>query len=222
MDDVNDKIEANEIDPKSNNEKKSDTADDKGLDFDLSVLDETIKSHIGYSMVAGAIPFPLVDIAAVTTIQLDMLSRLGQKYKIDFDKERAKMFLSSILGASIGSVLGRLGASVAKVVPGIGTVLGVGAQVALAGASTFAIGKMFEKYFKEGKDLTDLDLESDFLKAEFDKLFEKGRSFVDQLNPIKDDDHLKKLEILNEMKEKSLINDEEYEKTKAEILKKMS
>ncbi|MBD3425699.1 MAG: hypothetical protein GF409_00550 [Candidatus Omnitrophica bacterium] len=40
------------------------------------------------------------------------------------------------------------GASEARAVPGIGTLLGIGSQVILAGASTYALGKVFQYRFE--------------------------------------------------------------------------
>ena len=40
--------------------------------MDRHETDTIIQDHIGYAMAAAAIPVPLVDIAAVTLVQLDM------------------------------------------------------------------------------------------------------------------------------------------------------
>ena len=39
-------------------------------------------------MIAGAIPVPLVDIAAVTAIQLDLIKELADHYDVDYSRER--------------------------------------------------------------------------------------------------------------------------------------
>ena len=52
--------------------------------------DRIINTHLGFAMVAGAIPVPIVDIAAVTAIQMDMLNQLAKTYEVDFNGGEAK------------------------------------------------------------------------------------------------------------------------------------
>jgi len=73
--------------------------------------DDIIKSHVVWALGGGLIPVPLFDIAAVTAIQMDMLKQLADLYEVEFS-------------ASTGSTFARIGASLIKAVPGIGTVIG--------------------------------------------------------------------------------------------------
>ena len=113
-------------------------------------VDEVIRQHMGFAMAAGAIPFPVVDIAAVTAVQLDMLAKICRIHGVDYSEERGKTLMSSLLAASLGSWVGKLGASALKSIPGIRTALGVGSQVVLAGATTYAIGRVFHTHFRKG------------------------------------------------------------------------
>jgi len=79
-----------------------------------------INRHVLYSMGAGAIPIPLVDLGAVTAVQLDMIKQLCQNYGIDFNEVTGKSFIASLTG----SLFARYGASLVKAVPGIGSLLG--------------------------------------------------------------------------------------------------
>ena len=48
--------------------------------------DTIIRRHVGFAMIAGAIPVPLVDIAAVTAIQLDLMKELANQYNVDYSQ----------------------------------------------------------------------------------------------------------------------------------------
>ena len=85
-----------------------------------------IRSHVLWSMGGGLIPIPLVDFAAVTAIQLEMLQQLAQLYGVDYTRSNGKAFVSALTGTTIA----RLGASFLKALPGVGTVLG-GASMSL-------------------------------------------------------------------------------------------
>ena len=90
----------------------------------------------------------LVDILAVTAIQMDMLQQLSKLYEIDFNEERGKSLVTALVGSAIGTSIGRMGASAVKAIPEVGTALGITSQVILSGATTYAIGKVFQSHFK--------------------------------------------------------------------------
>jgi len=48
--------------------------------------DRVINNHVMVSMGAGAIPVPLLDVAAVTAIQLDLIRELSYLYDADFSE----------------------------------------------------------------------------------------------------------------------------------------
>lgn len=79
-----------------------------------------IRSHVLWSMGGGLIPIPLVDFAAVTAIQLEMLQQLARLYEVDYSQSTGKAFVSALTGTTIA----RLGASFVKAIPGIGTWIG--------------------------------------------------------------------------------------------------
>jgi uncharacterized protein (DUF697 family) len=82
--------------------------------------DDIIKSHVVWALGGGLIPVPLFDIAAVTAIQMDMLKQLADLYEVEFSASTGKSFVSALTG----STFARIGASLIKAVPGIGTVIG--------------------------------------------------------------------------------------------------
>ncbi len=180
-------------------------------------IDETIKKHVIFSMTAGAIPIPLVDLAAVTAIQLDLIKDIAELYDIPYDKNQGKSIASALAGASFA----RFGASIIKSIPGIGTLAGLASQVILSGASTYALGKIFESHFSADGNLFTLD--TDAVKGKYKEYLQKGKDFAAGLRKDgEDEDVLATIEKLQKLKESGAITEEEYQKTKKELLKKVS
>ena len=107
--------------------------------------DEIIKNHIIYSMAAGLIPVPIADIAAVTAIQVAMVKQLASLYAVTYSENSGKALISALTG----STLARVGASAVKALPGVGTLIGNAGQAALAGISTYALGRIYREHLVE-------------------------------------------------------------------------
>lgn len=176
--------------------------------------DQIINEHVGFSLLAGAIPVPLLDIAAVTAIQVDMLRQLAKKYEIDFQDEAGKSIVTSIIGTTFGTSIGRAGASVVKAIPGIGTILGITTQAALSGVTTFAIGHVFHNHFRNHKPLNEFRFED--IRQTYEDLLKKGKEFVDGFQKKKDSEKQDMKEqtavVLRNMAEKGVIKKSDAEK----------
>jgi len=114
-----------------------------------------------WSAAAGLIPVPLIDIAAVTGLQLKMIAELAEHYEVPFSRDRAKSVVGSLTAAVsppilAGTLFGLLG-PVFKVVPGVGTVIGVVTTPLLNAASTLALGRIFVQHFESGGTLLDMN-----------------------------------------------------------------
>lgn len=135
-----------------------------------------VKNHVIASAGMGLIPLALFDVAALSTNQHMMVSHLCKLYSVDFDEQRSKLLVLSLVTGSL-PVIGILGlSSVSKFMPGIGT-LGGSAGVALSGgAVTYATGQTFIKHFNAGGNLENFEpgCFSDYFKNEF----QKGKLFV--------------------------------------------
>src|SRR5215468_12301706 len=77
-----------------------------------------------WSGVAGLVPIPVLDIAAVGGLQIQMVRRISQIYDVDFSENRGKALIASIAGSMIPASSGIGAASVLKAVPVIGTIAG--------------------------------------------------------------------------------------------------
>lgn len=125
----------------------------------LSQVEAIVRKNVYWAMGAALIPVPYFDVAAVGGVQLKMLSDLSKIYGIKFAHNRAKSLIATTIG-SVGAVGGVAGiASMAKLIPGVGQLLGMALAPGAAGAATYAIGQVFIKHFESGGTFLDFDLE---------------------------------------------------------------
>jgi uncharacterized protein (DUF697 family) len=117
---------------------------------------------------AGLIPVPIVDLAAVGGVQIEMLRRISQIYGVPFSENRSKALIASFAGSMIPASSGIGAASLIKGVPLIGTVISALTMPTLSVGATYAIGMAFIKHFSSGGSLFDFDPPDyhEFLKAE--------------------------------------------------------
>jgi len=198
-------------------------------------VDKIITNHVLYSIGLGIIPIPLVDIAGVTATQLDMISQIGSIYGKKFSDISGKSFIASTAGATAA----RFGASFIKAIPGIGSVIGGLSMSIMSGASTYAMGQVTQRFFRDGLELEDID--ADLAKSIYKEEFEKGKKVASDLKAKKDQDEdqsnetsssgdvptapstakkdtFEELSRLGELKEKGVITAEEFEKMKKTVL----
>lgn len=110
-----------------------------------------------WSGVAGLLPVPFIDLAAVGALQIQMLRLISRIYDIPFSENRGKALVAGIAGTIIPMSTGVGLASVIKSVPIAGTAIGSLATPAMAMAATYAIGKVFIQHFASGGTLLDFE-----------------------------------------------------------------
>ena len=207
--------------------------------------DRIIDRHIMLSMGAGAVPIPLVDVAAVTAIQLNMLKELCANYGVDYSESFGKNLIRSIVGAGAAKV----GASAVKAIPGVGSLLGGASMVVLSGTSTYALGQVFKSQLQVNTVLSKFDLNN--AKKMYEEAFERGKSYVQDLRSKmasadqdsdseksqaddkdftnnetasaqstsgKVDDVLEKLKALADLKDNGILTEEEFQAAKQKLL----
>jgi uncharacterized protein (DUF697 family) len=120
-----------------------------------------------WSGVAGLLPVPVVDLAAVAALQIQMLRRLSQIYDIPFSKNRGKAIIASFAGTMIPATTGLGMASMIKSVPVAGTAIGAMTTPALSVGATYVIGRAFIEHFASGGTLLDFEPPDyqEFIKA---------------------------------------------------------
>ncbi|MDX8394708.1 MAG: DUF697 domain-containing protein [Mariprofundales bacterium] len=164
---------------------------DADLAQDVSAADAQtiakIHKYTGAAMVVGIVPIPLVDLIAVTALQLKMLHSLSKNYDIPFKSNIGKSAIGSLVGGYVpyaSSV--SLAASVGKIIPGIGHVSSGATLVLLNGASTYAIGKVFAQHFASGGTFLTFDPEQ--VREYFAEQYEKGKGIVSSMRSSKTDE----------------------------------
>ena len=152
------------------------------IDFRHELAHQSVKNWAQWATVAGFIPVPFVDTAAITGLQIKMISDLCKIYQVEFKKELAVSIISSLAGASVATMFSTtLGSTFARYIPVIGTTISAITQPALSYASTYAIGTTFVKHFENKGSLIDFDVTStkDFFNeqiAKAKKIFQKKGS----------------------------------------------
>ena len=123
-----------------------------------------------WSGVAGLVPIPVLDVAAVGGLQIQMVRRISQIYDVDFSENRGKALIASLAGSMIPATSGLGAASVLKAVPVIGTIAGGFVMPVLSAGATYAIGKAFIQHFATGGTLLDFNPPDyrQFIKAQRD------------------------------------------------------
>ncbi|TCW87401.1 GTPase associated protein [Burkholderia sp. SRS-46] len=138
----------------------------------------TIKNHAITAMGIGILPVPGLDLVALTGVQLNLLRKLGGLYGFTLTDELGKKLLSAVLGGYLPLAVAGPASSLLKFVPGIGIAAGVFAQSTLAGATTYAVGKLFFEHFEKGGTL--LDVKPADMAKKLKKTVEEGKSFLKQ------------------------------------------
>ena len=176
--------------------------------------DEIVRGHVLWSVGAGLMPVPLFDIAAVTSVQMDMLKQLADLYEVDYTSSGGKGFVSALTGSTVA----RIGASLVKTVPVVGTVLGGVSMSVMSGASTYAVGQVAISHFSSTGGLKDVNL--DWAKTAYGDALERGKKLASDLAEKKEPsrDAYQQLEKLGQLKEKGVITDEEFEAQKRRLL----
>jgi len=176
---------------------------------------EIIKNHVGFSLGAALIPVPGADLLAVSAVQLNMLRSLAKIYGVGFMDTLGKNIISAVAGGSAA----RLGASLVKAIPGVGTIIGELSMPVLSGASTYALGRVVATHFQKGGSLDDLDLKN--ARKGYQTEMENGKRVAEELTQTKQtdtDDAMEKIRKMAEMKEAGIITEEEFKQLKERLL----
>ena len=179
--------------------------------------DRIIRTHTLWGMGAGLIPVPMFDVLAVSAIQIDMLKQLAEAYDSDFTENLGKTFVTALTGGTFA----RVGASLIKAVPGVGTLVGGASMSVLSGASTYAVGQVAKRHYETGGNLVDIDLDS--ARKTYDDALERGKRVVGDLKnrEAESKDVYASLERLSDLKQKGVITEEEFEAKKREMLERL-
>ncbi len=181
-------------------------------------VDVLIRNNMIYATALGLIPVPWVDLIAVTAVQINMIKSICDEYDINYDESQAKTFITAL----VGSTFAKLGASLIKSIPIVGTFIGGASMAVLSGATTYAVGKVFKKHFEEGGDLSNFNVDS--WKKFYEDMLQEGKKEAEKVEQNKNEDYreiFQKIEKLAQLKEKGIITNEEFQKKKDELLRNL-
>ena len=116
----------------------------------LAWTTNTIKNHALGAMGVGLIPLPAADFMALTAVQVNLLRILSKFYQVPFSEDAGKKVVSALIGGYAPVALAMPAISLCKVIPLVGQSVGVLAMPAIAGATTYALGKVFVQHFESG------------------------------------------------------------------------
>ena len=115
----------------------------------IQAADNTIKYYCYWSFSAALIPVPVVDLAAMTAIQVKLVQELSELYDVPFSQGKAKKAVTILVAGMSSATFASLG----KLVPGLGY-FGLVAPLSVINVShTYAVGKIFAQHFQAGNNL---------------------------------------------------------------------
>ena len=135
---------------------------------------QTVKRYMWLSGAAGLVPVPVLDLVAVSGVQLKMLAEISKIYNFPFHASRGKMVIGSLMGYVLPRALsfGLIG-SLIKGLPLVGSLAGAPAMALFSAASAWALGAVFIQHFESGG--TFLNFEPEAVKEYYRAQFEEGR-----------------------------------------------
>ncbi len=180
-------------------------------------IESIINEHIVWSIGAGLVPVPILDIAAVSAIQLDMLKQLASRYGVRYSESEGKVWLSALTG----SMVAKLAANAVKLIPGIGWVIGGASMGILSGASTYALGQVAVRHFESKGTLADLDLGA--AKRAFEEELEKGKDVAARMGDKKgvSPDVFEKLTKAKALRDSGVLSEDDFEAIKKKLIEEV-
>jgi uncharacterized protein (DUF697 family) len=134
-----------------------------------------VKTHMVAGSSLALLPVPLFDIAVLAGTQMNLLRALSLHHEVNFDEQKGKVLLASLLSASLPVIAVLSLSSATKVVPGIGSVGGGISMSILASALIYSTGQVFISHFEQGGTLDDFKV-SDWKSYFLARLKEKKAS----------------------------------------------
>lgn len=123
----------------------------------LDATDNMIKNYSMGAMGIGLLPLPLVDLVALSGVQVKLLYELSKFYDVEFSKEKGKNLIAALVASCVPVAVAGPIASLVKFVPFIGATTGALTGVAVFGAATYALGKVFVQHFESGGTFLNFD-----------------------------------------------------------------
>lgn len=119
-----------------------------------------IHDHSVWASGIGLLPLPVVDVIALTALQIRMLSILARIYDLDFSERAVRATLAALISSNAADILHRgLVGRLFRAIPVVGWVAGIIFMPVVSGAITYAVGAVFAQHFAGGGTFFDFDIE---------------------------------------------------------------
>ncbi len=143
----------------------------------LEKAEALVRKNVYIGAGLSIVPVPIFDMVALSGLQMNLLYRLSKIYSIPFSKDVVKSIIASLVGGVAPAAFARqVSYSFLKAIPFVGAIAGGLALPIMAGASTYALGKVFIQHFESGGTFLTFDPKA--VKEHFAHLHEEGRAVV--------------------------------------------
>ena len=132
-----------------------------------------VESYVPWSVAAGIMPVPLMDLAAITAVQLSMLAKIGDCYGVPFKQQAAKSATTALMAGCLQQSLALSLFSSVKFVPVVGQLASVTILPAVTAAGTYALGRVFISHFEAGG--TFINFEPSKMRKQFNSDYVKAK-----------------------------------------------
>ncbi len=143
--------------------------------YDDEAVQDIIKKYSAISAAAVLVPIPSLDLATLAGIQIKMVHSISKEHQVEnLSSSALKIAISSLATTLPSGAIATTGASLLKIIPGVGNIISMAAAPGYYAASTYAVGQVFNAHFASGETLLSFDPQ----KAEeaYKKYFEEKKA----------------------------------------------
>lgn len=135
--------------------------------FRHNMATRVVRRHAAIAAGVGILPFPVLDAAAITALQLHMLKQIADEYDQPFHDTRGKAIIAALVGGATTATVG-LGVlrGMMRAIPVVGPAVGFLATPTYACATTWALGNVFIQHHESGGSL--LTFEPELMRAHYE------------------------------------------------------
>jgi uncharacterized protein (DUF697 family) len=114
-----------------------------------------VERYANFSALGGVVPLPLVNVATVTVIILQMVKKLCKLYGVPYEQGRARALVVGLAGGAVPTAASAVTTStLVYFIPGV-NLLGMAVSSVTASMCARGIGRRFVEHFETGASLTD-------------------------------------------------------------------
>lgn len=148
------------------------------MDTRDAAASKIVEKHVWWAAGAGLVPIPVLDMAAVTAVNLKMIKEISAAYDVEYREDRTRAIIGALTGGVATGLLGRstVANTVLRTIPFIGQTVASLSLSIFGSAATYAVGKVFIQHYAAGGTLLDFDPEK--ARAFFSEQYEKGKRLV--------------------------------------------